>query len=1090
MPRPPTSTARAPAASAAPTTTSARKPSAGSTSARDADPLSPLHDFPPPALRARIQPDDLKDKALMAICATLHSVSNQALCIRELVDVCQARKIHPLPGCTPTGTLNTAIRNHLSRCQDRAVPALLSRHILSGTQEDDRLASALGALPLSRFDPPGTGTGATKKTRAARLQEEKEQQKSYCKNKNGKTRKGVSVWFLSAWTGCENPFVRAGFRDVPIIEECGESLVPERSSRPLKGKKKRSTTNISGAKGEGSGKKKTTASKARKTSAAPEISYSSSCDSYDVESDDGQQRPSLVDQTRTRVDSRSPPVACTPLPISYSTPLSSSSTPAPTPTSIAISTMPLPSPSLPSSSRPVIPPIVPPSVPAPSPYYPPLGHGRSPTPSTSYTNVTPPSPRQYRSASAATTASAASSAYASSSRSVCTTPPSSDDEGFYEDELPPPPPCSFGYDLDLDLEEFDFHFGDEDNDADDDLDDDDEDEVPLLTPRSPVRENIITVKREEFGEDEFSSSSMGRMLFEGREMGLGLEGPCYMRSREYAYPTYRPEECGGASAAAAALYYKSSMGMRFSPSLLPDLGLQISALAPFGKGPVSLGAVGRGSSFGSNSSTVGGGVGEDAVRAVKIEVVDISVGIDSLRKDGEEPSDGSAGMWSCEVGLELESGDIGAEVDAGVGDGIEGVEAAGGADGVDVGARMDVDRDMSHMLGPESVLVDDLDREMGWGAEADVDGGEADGEGSAVEEVRVVTRRYSPGMSVPLVGAQNGEWLASGVKRREPEVDSDVDDEVDGEFGARKRRCMGLGLLDVGEAGSLVVANTCTPLDPPITATILDGMPLFRTTCSSHTLVRRIDTDFVNITSLNLVSAPPLADDVLARLVSACATRLEVEAGAGKQHAHGSILRGTWVPLHFVRELVEKGTMIFPKEVGDVFLGEGLGDLFPAPVPQVRAVIASAGAGIVDGINAASVGAGGDGSGGVRSAVVAVPVEEAPNSDSNSPFHSEEATSSPSADLDPIPMPASLSKSSSVAEPGLALVPTPTPDMDRVALCSSVVVTSKRGRGRAGAAAACARPRRSTRSMSGAAAPVQVANARARTLRSGRNLPT
>lgn len=37
-------------------------------------PALPPHAFPPPHLRPKIHPDDLKDKTLMAICATLVSV--------------------------------------------------------------------------------------------------------------------------------------------------------------------------------------------------------------------------------------------------------------------------------------------------------------------------------------------------------------------------------------------------------------------------------------------------------------------------------------------------------------------------------------------------------------------------------------------------------------------------------------------------------------------------------------------------------------------------------------------------------------------------------------------------------------------------------------------------------------------------------------------------------------------------------------------------------------------------------------------------------------------------------------------------------
>jgi len=649
--------------------------------------------------------------------------------------------------------------------------------------------------------------------------------------------------------------------------------------------------------------------------------------------------------------------------------------------------------------------------------------------------VTPPSPRQYRSASAATTASVASSIYTSSSQSVCTTPPSSDDEGVYEDDLPPP--CEF----DLDLDEFDFHFGDEDNDADDDLDDDDDDDTPLLTPRSPLQENIVTVKREEFGEDNFSST---RLLFEGRDLGLG-EGPCYMRPGDYF------------SQDITALFCKSSM--RFSPSLLPDPNLQLSALSPFTKVPPT-----PTSTRGSFASSM---VEEGADRVVKSEAVDVG----SLEKADEDAS----GMWTSAVASDESMVEMSLDTED-----MPRVEE--GIDNVDVVMSMDMDRDMSHMLGPESVLVDELDREWGW--DGDVE------DGSAVEEVKVVTRRYSPGMSVPLVsvGAQNGERRTSGVKRREPDSDEEMDRERD--FGMRKRQCTGMNssslefVSKIGEVGSSnapVVANTCTLLDPPITATILDGMPLFRTTCGSQILVRRIDTDFVNLTNLNFISTPSLKHDALTRLVSSCAGRLDVVSG--KHHG----LRGTWVPLQFVRQLITQGTLNLPLEVRDVFLGDGLGDLFPPPVPQVRAVIANA-----------NVGVGGEAeivaSGTVSVAVAAIPNRNAQNIEpvelsSKSESDSEAILLSPSSaaapGTNPVPMPLSFSLS----------VAGPMPDMDRVQLCSSVV-SPKRGRPRtrgvSGSSATFTRPRRNTRSASGSVAPVQAANARtstARTLRSGRSLP-
>ncbi|KAF8309471.1 hypothetical protein DL93DRAFT_2085557 [Clavulina sp. PMI_390] len=44
-------------------------------------------------------------------------------------------------------------------------------------------------------------------------------EKVYLKNKNGRTRKGVCLWFLSPWTGFENPFLREGFGDIGFLTD-------------------------------------------------------------------------------------------------------------------------------------------------------------------------------------------------------------------------------------------------------------------------------------------------------------------------------------------------------------------------------------------------------------------------------------------------------------------------------------------------------------------------------------------------------------------------------------------------------------------------------------------------------------------------------------------------------------------------------------------------------------------------------------------------------------------------------------------------------------------------------------------------------
>lgn len=104
----------------------------------------------------------------------------------------------------------------MNRSAGKSTLPILSRHILSGEASDERLAPAIGAAGGANAGPSNAAT-TSKKPRPGK-------EKTYLRNKNGTTRKGVSLWFLSDWTGYENPFVRQGLQDVAIVTESTATL--------------------------------------------------------------------------------------------------------------------------------------------------------------------------------------------------------------------------------------------------------------------------------------------------------------------------------------------------------------------------------------------------------------------------------------------------------------------------------------------------------------------------------------------------------------------------------------------------------------------------------------------------------------------------------------------------------------------------------------------------------------------------------------------------------------------------------------------------------------------------------------------------
>ncbi|KAH7889748.1 hypothetical protein F5I97DRAFT_1924265 [Phlebopus sp. FC_14] len=112
-------------------------------------------------------------------------------------------------------------------------------------------------------------------------------------------------------------------------------------------------------------------------------------------------------------------------------------------------------------------------------------------------------------------------------------------------------------------------------------------------------------------------------------------------------------------------------------------------------------------------------------------------------------------------------------------------------------------------------------------------------------------------------------------------------------------------------ASDVVVVHTCQPCIPAISATQVEGISVYQTTLGSTTLLRRIDTDFVNLTTiLSHLSLP-----VPVPLPQACIVI-----------AHPSpSITGIWAPLTVARVYINE----LPEGTRDIFLSDELVMRFP-----------------------------------------------------------------------------------------------------------------------------------------------------------------
>ncbi|KAI0670549.1 hypothetical protein C8Q78DRAFT_975828 [Trametes maxima] len=108
--------------------------------------------------------------------------------------------------------------------------------------------------------------------------------------------------------------------------------------------------------------------------------------------------------------------------------------------------------------------------------------------------------------------------------------------------------------------------------------------------------------------------------------------------------------------------------------------------------------------------------------------------------------------------------------------------------------------------------------------------------------------------------------------------------------------------------GAALAVHTVTPLDPVISAIQFEGVPVYQMTLDSSTLLRRIDTDFVNITSIaqrfgTVCTSVPNAVIVTGASPTVC---------------------GTWVPLEAAQAATHGESIL------DTFLSDDLRSLFPS----------------------------------------------------------------------------------------------------------------------------------------------------------------
>jgi len=117
----------------------------------------------------------------------------------------------------------------------------------------------------------------------------------------------------------------------------------------------------------------------------------------------------------------------------------------------------------------------------------------------------------------------------------------------------------------------------------------------------------------------------------------------------------------------------------------------------------------------------------------------------------------------------------------------------------------------------------------------------------------------------------------------------------------------------------MVVVHTCLPCTPSISATQIEGISVYQMTLGTHTLLRRLDTDFVNLSPIVTFSNTPYP--VLSTIPNATV----ISRGS-------AAVKGTWVPLAAAQAYVRDHPL--PSGVLDVFLSDTLSERFPPALQE------------------------------------------------------------------------------------------------------------------------------------------------------------
>ncbi|KII89021.1 hypothetical protein PLICRDRAFT_53516 [Plicaturopsis crispa FD-325 SS-3] len=104
--------------------------------------------------------------------------------------------------------------------------------------------------------------------------------------------------------------------------------------------------------------------------------------------------------------------------------------------------------------------------------------------------------------------------------------------------------------------------------------------------------------------------------------------------------------------------------------------------------------------------------------------------------------------------------------------------------------------------------------------------------------------------------------------------------------------------LQRADATPAVIVHTCAPCTPTVTATEVEGIPVYCTTLGTSVLMRRLDTDFVNLSPMVAYVGVPMPADVVSR-------------GSATVVSQGSAaVKGTWVPLAVAQAFAREYTPV------------------------------------------------------------------------------------------------------------------------------------------------------------------------------------